>query len=215
MDPAIAGLLQSALVSYRHELMTGNLAGVPVLQQHGSDDNNVPAYHSRRMNQLTSESGHPSKYIELANKGHWFEGIMETGSLRRFYTDGLNASRSKVDLPLQFTFVVPNSGDMGSRGGIMVDQLSSPDQLGRIDVVRNENSSTWVIKTSNIHRFHFTWKEWNGIRPVFIVVDSCPIFTVHDAARRLTQWFIRAPDGLWAVSDLPAVNMKLTRLGNG
>lgn len=215
MDPAVAGLLQGALVSYRHELMTSNYAGIPVLQQHGSSDDNVPAYHSRRMNELTSQSGQPSKYVELANKGHWFEGVMETDSLRQFYTNVLDTGQSKAYLPLEFSFVIPNSGDMGSRGGIVVDQLSSPDQLGRIDVILNEKSSTWAMKTSNIVRFHFTCEEWNGIRPVFITVDSSPILMVNDAAGIPTQWFVRAPDGLWTVSNRLAFLTKLTRLGNG
>ena len=201
MDPAVAGLLQGALVSYRHELMTGNFAGIPVLQQHGGSDDNVPAYHSRRMNQLTSESGLPSKYVELAHKGHWFDGVMVTDSLRQFYSDVLVTSQSKADLPLRFSAVVSNSGDMGSRGGIMVDQLSSPDQLGRIDVIRNETSSTWVMQTSNIIRFHFTCEEWDGIRPMFITVDSSPILTVKDTKDQNTQWFIRTPDGIWTVSN--------------
>lgn len=202
-DPAISGLLQAALVSYRHELMTSNFAGIPVLQQHGSLDDNVPTYHSRRMNQLTSESGQPSKYVELANKGHWFQGVMETEPLRQFYKDVLDTGRSKGHLPLKFNVVIPNTGDMGSRGGILVDQLSSPDQLGRIEVIRNETSSTWTIKTSNIFRFHFACEEWNGLRPIFITIDSSPVFTVQDGTVKSRQWFIQAPDGLWSVRNCP------------
>ena len=62
--------------SYRHEILLENLDS-PILQQHGSADDNVPVFHSRRLFQLQSQvslAADKTAYVELEGRGHWFDG---------------------------------------------------------------------------------------------------------------------------------------------
>jgi hypothetical protein len=195
MEPKVAALIQISLSSYRHELLVDNFMGVPILQQHGRDDDNVPTYHSRRLSQLIFESGLPSQYVELPGKGHWFDGIMTTEPLRRFYNVS-NISGSDTVMPRRFGFAVPSSGDMGSRSGIFVDQLQSPDQLGKIEVSISEDSLTWALNTSNIHRFHFTSTVFRGVLPTSVEIDR-QIFSTGQKSRR--SWYTQGRTDVWTV----------------
>ena len=196
-DPRLTAILQASLVSYRHELLTANLAGKPILQQHGDADDNVPIYHSRRMSLLISQSNWASKYVELSGKGHWFDGVMTTEALQKFYNRSLQDASSSTETLQQFTFVVPSTGNLGSRAGIVVDQLLSPDQLGKIEVTVDRASLEWWFKTSNILRFHFSTDEWDGIQPKYISIDSTPSILVQDS-----HWLIRQRNGSWKVSPV-------------
>ena len=192
-------VLQNSLMNYRHELFVDNFVGIPILQQHGSNDNNVPIYHSRRLRQLIDGSGWSSKYVELLGKGHWYEGIMTTEAMCGFY-DGISPTgRSKPTLPDNFSVVVPSSGDMGTRGGIQVDQLVSPDQLGRINVIQNKESGTLSLKTSNIRRFHLNRNKFQAKSTQAIEIDgSLPISLSHDTSSG-QQSFVQSSDSTWSV----------------
>lgn len=124
-DSGVRHVLDSCLQSYRHELLVGTFDGIPTLIQHGAADDNVPAYHSRRMNQLIIQSNKeaPPTYVELEGKGHWFDGVMTTLQLRDFYAHILDLEALRPALPQSFSVVVSNPADMGSRGGLVVDQL--------------------------------------------------------------------------------------------
>jgi hypothetical protein len=185
--------------SYRHELLVENFAGIPILQQHGGADDNVPAYHSRRMNQLISQAGGFSEYIELPGAAHWFDGVMTTGPLRDFYQYHLERHRTLPALPMQFSIVVANPADMGSRGGIVVDQLIAPEKYGSIHVQRVPSSSIWILHTGNIRRFHLT-----HLFPVDVSlqVDQSPEFLSSERVHESDDIFERLPDGIWQVSWL-------------
>lgn len=200
MDPRIWLTLQTSLTSYRHELLVDNFAGVSQIElQHGGDDDNVPPFHSRRMSQLISLTESRSNYTELSGKGHWFDGVMITPALRRIYDKISTADdREQSVLPQSFRTVFPNSGDMGSRGGIFVDQLQSPDALGSIEVKRIGDDKSWVLRTSNILRFHFSTSHYQGKIPMRIVVDGKEL-EVHISHGR-SFWYIKDLEGCWKVS---------------
>ena len=198
-DPRLALILQNSLVSYRHELFMDNFRGIPVLQQHGGADENVPVYHSRRLKQLVDESGGQSRYVELAGQNHWFDGIMTSEPLRTFYRSIAGTDEMRRELPEAFKIIVPNSGKMGSRGGIVVDQLISPDQLGRIDVVCNHRASRWKLFTSNIHRFHFSSNHSHCQLPNIVDVDNITFDNLSSVAGSDGHWYVRSPDGSWKV----------------
>ncbi|MCJ1433856.1 hypothetical protein MMC27_003221 [Xylographa pallens] len=201
MEPGLMAVLQNSLVSYRHELFVDNLAGIPILQQHGSNDDNVPVYHSRRLRQLIDGSGWSSKYVELLGMGHWFEGTMTTEAMCRFYDDISTVGRSKTTVPDNFSVVVPSSGDMRTRGGIQVDQLVSPDQLGRINVVQNKKSGTWSLRTSNIRRFHITRSKLQAKLPPAIDIDgSNPISLSPERASGQLS-FVQSSDSSWSMTQ--------------
>lgn len=70
-DPKKSGLIFAAMNSYRHELLVDNIVGTPILQGHGALDDNVPTFHSRRMQLLAHEAGWGTGYIEFPAQGHW------------------------------------------------------------------------------------------------------------------------------------------------
>lgn len=185
--------------SYRHELLVENFAGIPVLQQHGSADDNVPAYHSRRLNQLISNTGGSSEYVELQGAGHWFDGVMTTRPLRDFYLYHLAKHRILPALPLQFSIVVANPAEMGSRGGIVVDQLIAPEKYGRVHVERIPSSDIWILRTRNILRFHLSYLPSADIR---LQIDDSPEVFILDRSQENANVFSRLTDGLWQVSGM-------------
>jgi hypothetical protein len=203
LDPRLAYLLQSSLASYRHELLMENCAPKYIVQQHGDADDNVPIYHSRRLNQLIAESIWRSQYFELAGKGHWFDGIMTTDPLLEFYH---MIGRIEIEIATtlrlrNYSFVVPNSGDMGSYCGLEVDQLISPDQLGKLVVARDlpPAPSEWMVQTSNIHRFHFNLTAIRGSIPETAKIDG-QIFSLQSFSPTSEgPWFVRSANGTWTV----------------
>ncbi|OAL37884.1 hypothetical protein AYO20_02717 [Fonsecaea nubica] len=117
-SPLQNALLENSRSSFRHEILTENLVGISILQQHGSADDNVPAYHSRLMNVLLAEVGQVVQYAEMLHKGHWFDGTMTTKSMMEFYWRHLTAWHPNARLanaPDQFLIDdVPHVFDAGS-----------------------------------------------------------------------------------------------------
>ncbi|KAL8712818.1 MAG: hypothetical protein Q9220_003026 [cf. Caloplaca sp. 1 TL-2023] len=200
-DPSISAIIQRSLLDFRHESLLENSYGIPVHQEHGSVDDNVPTSHSRRLRLLLSQIGCPSTYVELPGKNHWFEGIMTTRTLIEFYNHVLD-SPSKQDFPRSgFTMVIANPGTMGSMHGIIVDQLISPDQPGRIRLTHDNDTYTRSLSTSNIHRLHFAVDApdrygWLHSR---LSIDGTDVEEHEDI--QASQWLTRSPDGSWKVSS--------------
>ena len=203
-DPRVITLLRNSMRSFRHELLISNFKGIPIMQQHGGADDNVPAFHSRRMNQLISQMNTHSdhQYVELEGKGHWFDGVMTTAPLLEFY-DILGRKADRPRLPEEFTIMIANPADMGARGGLIVDQLLNPDQFGRINVERHPTSKSWVLRTSNILRFHFVPTQYSDIEPHTLIVDQCPL-ELPIWKEKLDWWLVRFEQGLWHVRKLIA-----------
>lgn len=168
------------------------------MQQHGSADDNVPVYHSRRMSQLISQASWSSTYSELQGKGHWFNKVMTTPALIKFYEQTLSKEQKKSSLPLNFTIIASNPASMGSRGGIILDQLISPDQLGRILVERDHRTISWTLKTSNILRFHISTHDLKGALPQLVTIDGYPL-NLLSSSTGAGQSFLRSIDGSWQV----------------
>ncbi len=207
MDPRRRSIIDASMNSYRHELLAENAKGIPILQQHGSKDDNVPVYHSRLMSQLLSEAGWPSTYAELPNEGHWFDGVMTTEPLRNFYNKHLEMPRriQQQDLmsadatdPLAaFSLIVANPADMGSKGGIQVTYLKDPGQLGRVDVSVDHAHSLITLKTSNI--IGFLIKSCDNQRSVSI--DQQNISRPESLLDRDCIEFWKDESGTWRVGN--------------
>ena len=127
---------------------------------------------------------------------------MTTTYLRKFYNAILGKRSAKPDLPHRFDLVTANPAANGSRGGIFVDQLISPGQLGRIEVDRGSEGSIWALKTSNILRFHLSFQFQESGIPHTIQIDGflldIPPSTILDEL-----WFLRSVDGSWKVESIP------------
>ena len=206
-DSRVTHAVQSSLQTFRHELLVENFKGIPVLQQHGSDDDNVPTFHSRRLYQLTSQTGQKQSryYVELTGKGHWYDGVMTTPALRDFYAHCLAREARRVELPRQFQIVVANPADMESRGGLQVDQLLTPDQLGKVNVTWDAVSSSVYLDTSNVRRFHFVVGSPLIKAPLELVIDGQKIQDLQQVISDLktqesVSWLL-SEDGSWEVSS--------------
>ncbi|KAF2491853.1 hypothetical protein BU16DRAFT_130466 [Lophium mytilinum] len=149
MDPQRSAIRDGALNSYRHELLLENCKGIPILQQHGALDDNVPTYHSRLLSQLLLQANGTSRYYELPDKGHWFDGIMATPQLLDFYNQQIGKIPGDQELQ-SFSLVVGSPADTGSKGGLRVTQLETPGQYGRVDVVFDEVTAKYRVTTSNV-----------------------------------------------------------------
>lgn len=204
-DPGVTTSLRNSMRSSRHELLISNFKGIPILQQHGSADDNVPAFHSRRMNQLITQMNGDllHQYVELKGKSHWFDGVMTTAPLLRFY-DILEREVDWPRLPQEFTTMIANPAEMGARGGLLVDQLISPDQLGKIAVERRPTSKTWVLRTFNILRLHFIATQKSDIAPHKLVIDQCSL-ELPTGEGRSDCWLVRFKEGVWHVRNLPPI----------
>lgn len=148
MSPTIRALLETSLSSYRHEQLLENADQMCILQQHGSVDDNVPAFHSRLMSNLIQQTGAASTYIELQGKNHWFDGVMTTPALAEFYERQLQGLQPSVHPPGAFTLVVANPADSGPKFGLRILHLRRQGQLGRLDA--SFSSSSCYIRTSNV-----------------------------------------------------------------
>lgn len=155
-DPRRTAIVSASLNSYRHETLMANARGIPIQQQHGEVDDNVPAYHSRFLSQQLYLAGANSSYNEVPGENHWWDTVMTTQELVEFY---YAQTRNTDVLPRmldEFTIVVGDPGDMGSKAGIKVLQLIDPGQYGRVEVKGH------VIRTTNVMSLEFDpvlWKD--------------------------------------------------------
>ncbi|KAL1607567.1 hypothetical protein SLS59_002536 [Nothophoma quercina] len=155
-DSRRTSIISASLNSYRHEMLMANAKNIPVQQQHGEIDDNVPAYHSRFLAQQLNLSGVNSSYNEVPGQNHWWDGVMTTPELIGFY---YNQTKNEEQLPREleeFSIVVGDPGDMGSKGGVKVTQLEDPGQYGKVHVRGH------TVKTSNVLSIEFGppfWKD--------------------------------------------------------
>lgn len=197
-DPRLTALLHNSLSSYRHELLLENCKGIPIQLQHGSLDENVPVFHSRRMNQLVVQTEWDTRYAELASKGHWFEGVMTTEPLLEFYDKVLAGKASRLQALDSFEIVTADPGDSGARYGIKIDQLIAPGQLGRIKLRQKLSDNVLLFSTSNIHRFQTVQQESFGQIPDKVMVDD-QCFDLSSKAESRGGLVFRLQDGSWKV----------------
>ncbi|KAK7533624.1 hypothetical protein IWX49DRAFT_94107 [Phyllosticta citricarpa] len=195
MDPRKQSILRASLNSYRHEMLAENCKGIPILQQHGGRDTNVPNYHSRFMSQLLLQAGAPSTYVERPGEDHYHDGVMTTPSLSELYRKFVpNGNASSLSLK-SFSIVVANPGDMGSKGGIKVTQLITPGQYARMDVTLdplNEETCLYQIKTSNVLSFRITPQSCTDAH---VAIDRSTVATSIKRSHGESEF--RKSDGFW------------------
>ncbi|KAI9653196.1 MAG: hypothetical protein M1831_006154 [Alyxoria varia] len=166
------GILNAALDKYRHELLVpANAAEIPMMLQHGSADDNVPAFHSRRMRQLLGNSNSTTSFQELPGYGHWFEGVMTTKNLRQFFIEHFSHPVAK-EIPEEFSLMVANPAEVGPKYGLHVQYLISTGIMGKVTV--SLRGRFVHLQTVNIHTFELidlTYIERLG-RPSLVIKSS-------------------------------------------
>lgn len=110
-------------------------------------------------------------YYEEDGKGHWYNGVLSTFHLRRFYKDVLNRATSPI-IPLHFKVVIPNPATMGSRAGLKVEALVTPAGMGFVEIKRTPEAHAWEVQTSNIHAFHFVDSVHREHLPLLLTIDG-------------------------------------------
>ncbi|KAK4963144.1 hypothetical protein LTR10_000772 [Elasticomyces elasticus] len=193
-DPGKVGIVQSAMNSYRHELLLENVKGIPILQQHGADDDNVPPYHSRLLSQMVEQAGAVSDYFELPGKPHWWDGAMSTDHVKHFLRWHLNTGGPALEnAPVNLRkFTVVSSGqDTMTRHGVEILQLANPGQLGKVHVEFDPLTQACLISDSNMRAFR--------IPPWF---QDCSFIEIRgqriSVSDRTGSVVVKQSDGIWA-----------------
>ena len=199
MEPSKRAIVESSTASYRHELLASNAKGIPILQQHGSADDNVPAYHSRFMHQALAATGTNSTYNELPGQGHWFDGVMTTEALSAFYREQFRRNPNNSITGMDFEITVANPGNMGSKAGVKAVQLSVPGRLGKIRARISQTGSAYTLETTNILAIEI--QIIHGL-PDVVSIDGQDIHVsgIHSGP---ALGFTKNKDGQWEISDLP------------
>eukprot|EP01132_Coremiostelium_polycephalum_P005382 gene5382-6715_t len=167
-DPWVRFLLDASISEYKSDQYSQHLAGIPMIVRMGSDDDNVPPYHLRRMNRLYDQvNGNGVGVVsEIPGQGHWFSGVVDDATMQAFFDKYVLAGIPK--LPQQFLITTLNPASSGGKGGITILQLTTPYRVGKINVVQN-NQQQWTLTTENVKRFGF--HEFPQ-KPNSIVVDG-------------------------------------------
>ncbi|KAL1795700.1 hypothetical protein ACET3X_005924 [Alternaria dauci] len=181
-DPGRTAVISASINSYRHEMLMPNAHGIPVQQQHGEIDDNVPAYNSRLLAEQLYRTGvspgvigAKASYNEVAGQNHWWDGVMTTPELVDFY---YTQAKNDDILPRKmehFLILVGDPGDMGSKNGIQVKQLEDPGRYGKVGVRGH------IIKTSNVRSLEFDpaiWKESVTIDGQYLSLAEKTVVTV-------------------------------------
>lgn len=78
---------------------------------------------------------------------------MTDGGIPDFLTKNLLHTKDKPPLPNRFSIVVASPADTGRNKLIKIEQLENPAELGRIDVVVEDEGRHWKLTTRNVRRF--------------------------------------------------------------
>ncbi|KAF1961222.1 hypothetical protein CC80DRAFT_488551 [Byssothecium circinans] len=197
-DPRRTAVVSASLNSYRHEMLMPNARGIPIQQQHGGIDDNVPAYNSRLLAQQLFLSGTNSSYNEVAGQNHWWDTVMTTPQLVDFY---YMQTRNNASIPRkldEFEFVVGDPGDMGSKGGIKVLLLEEPGQYGRVRVEGH------TISTSNVLSLEFDVTSFGGQAVSIDGTSIAPISQSRKDSTTLTPLSKR--NGRWEIGSLSSAD---------
>lgn len=150
MEPAKAAILSSARSSFQQELFISNLKSTPMLVQHGGDDHNVPAYHSRLMKSIAAGHSLDFQLAEFEGKGHWWDGVMTTKPMLKFFREHLTDRVTTAWIPDNFTLTTADDCDFGSMHGINIEQHRSPDMLASVTVATVLNPDGQRLSTLTI-----------------------------------------------------------------
>lgn len=208
MDPRRTAIISGSLNSYRHEMLMENAQGIPVVQQHGEKDDNVPTYHSRFLSQMLFQTGLNSSYYELPGQGHWFDRVMTTDDLVDFYRKYTLTNETIPRKLHNFSFVVGDPGDMGSKGGILITHLEDPGQYGRVHVEGH------LIRTSNVASLEL---EPRVLQTATVNIDGQEFALAGSSNNNgMAFTFSRTATGTWQVCDpSPCRNRSLAHCADG
>ncbi|KAK8864370.1 hypothetical protein IAR55_001618 [Kwoniella newhampshirensis] len=159
-DPALLGILHSALTPYNNNLHASNLSNIPIVVVHGANDDNVPPRHSRAHVALISAwAGQRSSsvtMVEIPKMGHWWDEVLNNEFVIKFIEDLPRKQSWDEQRRTGYTLTVGNPQECGGRAGIRVVELDIPGRLARLDVNarqwRDGNDNPLDLRGTNIRR---------------------------------------------------------------
>ncbi|ORY33999.1 hypothetical protein BCR39DRAFT_518090 [Naematelia encephala] len=143
-DPALMGILMSALTPYNNDLYSSNLAHIPIMAVHGSVDTNVTPRHGRaQVGLIASWEGQHDKIrlLEVPGEYHWWDEIFRQPAVSDWIHEVQSQKRRtwEQDRKEGFTLTTANPDETGGRAGIRIVELDTPGRLARLDV----NARQW------------------------------------------------------------------------
>lgn len=200
-DPARTAVVQAALNSYKHELLLDNANGIPIYQQHGELDDNVPPYHSRLINSLLHQVGVESQYMEIPGMPHYWDGVMTTPALTDFFHKHLDASFEQgVDEGLKsFSIVTASPGDTRGKAGFRITHLQDPSRLGRISLSIDPKTQSCVAQV-DVNVLAFEIYQNNGCTRYNINGQTV---SLDDLSSRPSTFLSTGNDGFRLVPSRP------------
>ncbi|CAN9370486.1 unnamed protein product [Alternaria alternata] len=209
-DPGRTAVVSASINSYRHEMLMPNAHGIPVQQQHGEIDDNVPAYNSRllaeqlfRTGVSPGVTGAKARYNEVAGQNHWWDGVMTTPELVDFY---YTQTKNDDTLPRKmehFLILIGDPGDMGSKNGIQVKQLEDPGRYGKVGVRGH------VIKTSNVRSLEFNPTIWRES----VTIDGKDLSLAETIAATVSPISVYKSDDGWTIGTRTTDSTRPERTG--
>jgi hypothetical protein len=130
-DPALMGILQSSLTPYNNDLYASNLAHLPLLVIHGSEDGNVPPTHSRAHVALVAAwqgrtHQRDIKLIEVPKKEHWWNDVFGSDEVASFMGNIPKKMGWEETIKRGFTLTTANPMECGGKAGIRIVELEVP-----------------------------------------------------------------------------------------
>jgi len=158
LSPFADSLMEAAVADHNSDFYLPHLVGVPTIVRFGSDDDNVPPYHMRRMARVLDQLSKNTEEVEVAevpNEGHWWGGVVDDSVMQSFFDRHLN--NQLPPLPESFIVTTLNPSTSEGRGGISILQLETPYRVSRIKVETNPDTGSqfWSLTTENVRRFGF------------------------------------------------------------
>lgn len=115
-------IFEASIAENDIDLYASNLVGIPILARAGSEDTNVPTFHSRRLIRIIDEwheDPNAATLIEDKGKGHWYEGILNDdiaqSFLDKYLTPEQNPGLLLPKFPEVFEITTLNPASSGAK----------------------------------------------------------------------------------------------------
>ena len=162
VDPQLRAVFESSVAENRCDLSSENLQPLPVLVRTGTEDKNVPPWHSRRFARVLATQGVDVAFTEVPGKEHWWwdtnspndGGVLFDTYMREFYGRQLGSAMQVPRLKpkaMSFTVVSLNPATFHGVNGVRILQQDVPGRTSRMQV--SIEPDRWVLSSSNVRRF--------------------------------------------------------------
>ncbi|KAN0028320.1 hypothetical protein ACTFIV_010161 [Dictyostelium citrinum] len=171
-SPIIRFILDSVVSQNDADFHSPHLINIPMIVRMGSDDDNVPPFHVRRMLRLYDQLTHNTSIgliSEIPGEGHWFNGVVDDAIMQAFLTK--YALSGIPLLPDRFLINCLNPGSFQGKGGISIQQAIENFKASkiRVDKTNSLSSGVWSLNTENVKRFGFN--SFNE-KPNQLIIDG-------------------------------------------